>query len=294
MPPSQFDISWDDLRLVPIPATPLLEQQAIAEYLDTETARIDALIAKKRRMINLLGEKRARCLEAELEGCGVVLPGSVQPAVMRRMSLPSGWRASRLGSILRQLTNGYVGPTRDILRDSGVRYIQGLHIKGDRIDFNRRHFYVDDSWHQAHSRTALRPGDVLIVQTGDIGRCAVVPPGFGEANCHALLIARPNLKVVMPEFLGAYLQSQFGYRSLIRVATGALHPHLEFGIRDVPIVVPPIEVQAALVEALQEMVRRIDSVVRMIERQIELSVEHRQALITATVTGELEVTGVAA
>ena len=51
MPPSQFDISWDDLRQVRLRAGSIrcTTQRAIADYLDTETARIDALIAKKRR-----------------------------------------------------------------------------------------------------------------------------------------------------------------------------------------------------------------------------------------------------
>lgn len=58
MPPSQFDIAWDDLRTMSVLLPPLRTQQAIADYLDTETARIDALITKKTRFIELLKEKR--------------------------------------------------------------------------------------------------------------------------------------------------------------------------------------------------------------------------------------------
>ena len=58
MPPSQFDISWDDLRLVPILIPEVRTQRAIADYLDTETARIDTLISKKRHLIDLLAERR--------------------------------------------------------------------------------------------------------------------------------------------------------------------------------------------------------------------------------------------
>ena len=57
MPPSQFDIAWDDLKAMLVPRPPLAEQRAIADYLDAETARIDALIAKKQQLINLLEER---------------------------------------------------------------------------------------------------------------------------------------------------------------------------------------------------------------------------------------------
>ena len=57
MPPSQFDILWADLRLVPVPVVELSEQRRIADLLDAETGRIDALIAWKRRMMDLLDER---------------------------------------------------------------------------------------------------------------------------------------------------------------------------------------------------------------------------------------------
>ena len=91
---------------------------------------------------------------------------------------------------------------------------------------------------------------MLIVQTGDIGQVAVVPPGFGEASCHALLIARANKSVVSGEYLGAFLRSPFGRASLLSRATGALHPHLEGGIKNVPIVVPSASVQGEIVDAV--------------------------------------------
>jgi type I restriction enzyme S subunit len=193
-----------------------------------------------------------------------------------------------------QLTNGFVGPTRDILVADGIRYIQGMHIKNGRIDFERRPFFVSPEWHNARPRTSLRTGDVLIVQTGDVAQCAVVPPEFGSANCHALLIARPDQSIVTSEYLGAYLQSDFGRASLLRLATGALHPHLEFGIRDAPVVVPPLADQAALVDAVKRDQSLDDRMAATVHEQILLLVERRQALITAAVTGELTIPGVAA
>jgi type I restriction enzyme S subunit len=279
-------LTVEKLASISIP-WPLPDQQrAIADYLDAETARIDALIAKKTGLQELLGERHGTLLDAAVADRGVDIHRAVES---RNDNLPMNWHIRALGTVLRQLTNGYVGPTRDMLRDTGIPYIQGMHIKNGRIEFERRPFYVDQSWYAARPRIALRAGDVLIVQTGDIGQCAVVPQGFGPASCHALLIARPNLDAVSSDYLGTYLQSKVGHNELLRLSTGALHPHLEFGIRSVPILVPPRAEQDRIISEVTEQARQIELAQNRLNDQIALLRERRQALITAAVTGELDV-----
>jgi type I restriction enzyme S subunit len=271
---------------VRVPAKPL--QERIADFLDSETARIDALIEKKQRMIELLTERDESLFMAAFEARGFRWSSSLHsPADAHRV--PPGWRIAHLSVVLDQLTNGFVGPTRDLLVDDGVRYIQSLHIKGGKIDFDRHPFYVPAAWHNERPRIHLRPSDVLIVQTGDIGQVAVVPQNFGAASCHALQIARVRNDLISGEYLAAYLRSPYGRQSLLSRATGALHPHLEGGIRDVPVVLPPLRVQDEVVREVETRSARIDVAVMTLLRQIDLLVEHRRALITAAVTGELDV-----
>ncbi len=267
---------------------PLPTQRLIADYLDRETTRIDALVSARRAMVELLAERSAGQFEAALGRRGFVFPSVLEPD-WSDVLMPDGWRPMRLSQTLLRLTNGYVGPTRDILREEGIRYVQSLHIKGGQIDFGRRPFFVDEEWHRERSRIHLRPNDVLIVQTGDIGQVAVVPEGFGEASCHALQIARVNPRIITGPYLGAYLRSRFGYHSLLSRATGALHPHLEGGIRDVPVVVPPGEIQADVLDEIEREQTPIAEIIRIVERQASLLQERRQAVITAAVTGQLEI-----
>ena len=202
---------------VMLPWRSIESQRAIADFLDAETAHIDALIAKKELMATLLRERASMTLDEALRRRGVLQMDESRHPVQ----LPVGWVPLNLGRVLRQLTNGYVGPTRDILVDDGIRYIQGTHIKSGRIEFARRPFYVSPEWHLRRPRISLKQGDLVIVQTGDIGQVAVVPANFGEASCHALLIARPNPDIVSSDYLGLYLQSTFGRQQLLRLATGA-------------------------------------------------------------------------
>jgi type I restriction enzyme S subunit len=263
-------------------------QRATADHLDRELARLDALLGSKQRMIALLEERVSVAF-----GCAVAKHGFVFPSKLndswREWPRPAGWQVMHLSQALVDLTNGYVGPTRDILVDDGVRYIQSLHIKNGTIDFGKRPYYVDESWHAARPRIHLREGDVLIVQTGDVGQVAVVPPSFGAASCHALQIARVRPDLLTGRYLGAYLRSPYGRHSLISRATGALHPHLEAGIKDVPVVVPPKPVQDLIVEEVARAEDEASRLLSIINRQTDLLAERRRALATAAVTGQLSI-----
>lgn len=141
---TRYGLRTDSISAAPIPWWPVPTQRAIADFLDEETARIDALIAKKRRLIDALSERASRLLTSHFERLGVLFPSDLDGAV--DWVLPPDWRLAHLSVVLNQLTNGFVGPTRDILRDDGIPYIQSLHIKNGGIDFGRRPFYVSEEW----------------------------------------------------------------------------------------------------------------------------------------------------
>lgn len=276
------------LAALPIPLPPPALQRSIADYLDHEAAQLDAVILAKRRMAELLQERSSLAFDCALRGNGFEFPAELAPD-WAQYPRPKDWAIMNLSQVLVQLTNGFVGPTRDILVDEGVPYVQSLHIKNGKIDFARRPFYVAQAWHDSRARIHLREEDVLIVQTGDIGQVAVVPPGFGSASCHALQIARVKQGVITGRYLAAFLRSPFGRQSLLSRATGALHPHLEAGIKDIPIVVPPLSVQAIVVAEVGRDELRALKWISVLDCQTKLLQERRQALVTAAVTGDLDI-----
>ena len=285
---TRFGLRSEAIADLPIPVPLLPAQHAIADYLDRETARIDALIAAKRRMVELLEERLPVAFDCAIRQQGFEFPVDLDPD-WTQCPRPKDWAIMNLSQVLTQLTNGFVGATRDILVDDGVPYIQSLHIKNGRIDFAKRPFYVNEKWHAERPRIHLRQDDVLIVQTGDIGQVAVVPPAFGPASCHALQIARVKKAVITGRYLAAFLRSPFGRHSLLSRATGALHPHLEAGIKDIPVVVPPLYVQDVVVREVDQVEQCTASSISALDRQTDLLEERRQALITAAVTGQLDI-----
>jgi type I restriction enzyme S subunit len=202
--------------------------------------------------------------------------------------IPVGWEAIQLARLNNKLTNGFVGPTRDILREKGVRYLQSLHIKGGRILFDTPYF-VSAEWSAAHQKSVLKSGDVLIVQTGDIGQVAVVTDEFTGCNCHALIIVSAKRKMIDGFFLSAVLRSHYGFHSLKSVQTGALHPHLNCtNIRDIYLPVPPLGDQRAILAFLDRDCDKIDRLMNTRRKQIERLLEQRTAVIHHTVTKGLD------
>lgn len=202
--------------------------------------------------------------------------------------IPIGWDAVQLARLNTKLTNGFVGPTRDILREEGVRYLQSLHIKGGRIAFDTPYF-VSEEWSKAHKKSVLKTGDVLIVQTGDIGQVAAVSEEFADCNCHALIIVCSKRRMIDGYFLSSILRSHYGFHSLKSVQTGALHPHLNCtNIRDIYLPVPPLEDQRAILAFLDQETAKIDRLMEVRRKQVERLQEQRTAVIHHAVTKGLD------
>jgi type I restriction enzyme S subunit len=266
------------------------EQQKIAQFLDHETAKIDTLIEKQQRLIELLKEKRQAVIShavtkglnpnAPMKDSGVEWLGNV----------PEGWEVRTVAKSSNKITNGYVGQTKDILVDEGVPYIQATHIKRGKVNFDGAYF-VRQNWSDAHSKSILSKDDVLIVQTGagtgDIGLVTEKEEGF---NCHALIIVEPVKTIISGDFLSMVFQSQYGYSKLYSIRTGGMHPHLNCGeVQFVKLPIPPRDEQNEIINYIERNVTTFDLLINKQLDAIELMQERRTALISAAVTGKIDV-----
>jgi type I restriction enzyme, S subunit len=233
------EFRWTDAGGVLLPLPSLDEQREIVNFIDREAGKIDALVEEQRGLIELLKEKRQAVIShAVTKGVNPDTP-TKDSSVEWLGRIPAHWGAQRISTLSTKITNGYVGPTRDVLVASGVRYLQSLHIKGNGIRFDDP-YYVREDWSNAHEKSSLRRGDVLIVQTGDIGQAAAVDDEFVGCNCHALIIVSPKQDVVTGEWISWVLASDYGLHTLLSIQTGALHPHLNCGdVKDIFIPIPP-------------------------------------------------------
>ncbi len=131
----------------------------------------------------------------------------------------------------------------------------------------------------------------MIVQTGagtgDIGLVSENQVGF---NCHALIIVEPDKRVISGDFLSMVLQSRYGYSMLYSIRTGGMHPHLNCSeVQYVKLPIPPINEQSMILNFIDEQITTFDLLVSKQIDAIRLMKERRTALISAAVTGKIDV-----
>ncbi|WP_257292588.1 restriction endonuclease subunit S, partial [Endozoicomonas sp. ONNA1] len=241
-------------------------------------------------LIRLLKEKRQAVIshavtkglnpDAPMKDSGVEWLGEV----------PEHWVVNTISQVSQKITNGYVGPTRDILVESGVPYIQATHIKNGKVNFDNAYF-VTELWSHKHAKSILKKDDVLIVQTGagtgDVGLVSDEEEGY---NCHALIIVQPKADKMTGEFLSHVLSSSYGYAVLYSIRTGGMHPHLNCGeVKFVRTPQPPLNEQMLINDYLRDIRVKYSDLMSEVESQIDLLKERRTALISAAVTGKIDV-----
>lgn len=281
-------LNYAGVKKIMLTLPPVEEQTKIAAFLEDKLSKVDILIANVKTQIEKLkAYKQSVITEVVTKGLDSNI--SLKDSGVEWIGMiPENWAIVSLGGVTTEIRNGYVGPTRDLFFDDGIRYIQSLHTKDGAIDFDKHPYYVSKEWAEQHPK--IHTGDVLIVQTGDIGQVALVDEEFDGCNCHALIIATPNTAIVNPAFLTYYLLSHTGKELMLSFKTGALLPHLNSGkIKSTPVCVPNMETQDAIVATLQRITKSADDLIAIKKKKIEKLEQYKKSLIYEYVTGKKEV-----
>lgn len=287
-----------------IPLPDPVEQRAITAFLDRETKRVDRLVAKKRELIERLKEKRTALISRTVTGglppaagraAGLPERPSLKPSGIEWIgTVPEHWEVLRFRNIVvGGVTNGLF-KTQDAFGD-GTRLINVYDAY--RIDFN-----VDEqSLERVATTTAelrlyrVKSGDIFFVRSSlkleGVGRavCCLNPAEELVFECH-LVRARPDLRRIYPRFLILYLNSQFVVHSLIAAAkTTTMATIGQSKMLDLPVLLPALPEQRAIAAYLDEETAKLDALIGKVEEAVERLQEYRTALITAAVTGKIDV-----
>ena len=257
--------NWEQIGGLHVPLPPLPEQRAIARFLDRETGRIDALIARKQRLIELLREKRAALItravtrglnpDAPLKDSGVPWLGKI----------PGHWELRKLKHVVHLQSGDSI--TSERIWSSGPYPVYGGNgLRG----------YTDTYTHEGNF--------VLIGRQGAL--CGNINYASGKffASEHAI-VATPITRLAII-WLGELLRAM----NLNQYSFSAAQPGISVDkIKQLYIPFPPYEEQRAIADYLDRETGRIDALIQKIEASIETWKEYRTALITAAVTGKIDV-----
>jgi type I restriction enzyme S subunit len=279
----------DDMAAVPVPMPPLQVQRRVADMLDDETTRIDTLIAKNNEVLRLSDLRREATISLYVSG-GMDARDPVE-AFVEQPAMKHGWELTKLKYVAQGVTVGIVVRPAELYVDSpeeGVPCLRGVNVKRGRVvDTDLR--FIGHAGNAANPKSQLRRGDVVVVRTGEAGAAAVVPEWALGGNCVDLLLVRtgPRLDPTFAEFV---LNSDFVRRQVARGSVGSIQSHFNVAsLSEAIIAVPEIEQQRMIVADLQDRLAPLRRLREKVERQVELLNMRRRALITAAVTGEINV-----
>lgn len=290
MPPNQNDISWDQLKRLRVWVPPLKTQEAIADHLDRETSRIDGLIAKKLRMIQLLLERwEAGVAQAVTEG--------VDSAASRRAvknlwveRIKEGWHVLPLRRRWSVIDCKHVTP--EYLPAGFPLVSHGEIVDGQARPDIARHFVGEADYKILIEGRRPQSGDVIYTRNASIGNAGYVQEGveFAMGQDVCLIRSQDQDQRFLTFFLNTLAKKQLAANRL-----GATFDRINVSqILDLEVPCPPPDEQREIADALVERKNSVDRVLDRLEQQVDLLAERRQALITAAVTGEMDIPGAAA
>lgn len=287
---TRVGIRSTDLNKVTIPLPPLDQQRAIAEYLDHETAQIDALVAKQEELIRNLYERRlAVVTTAALTGLRGEAAGdhdvsrwgsslAVEPWLMRT---PRSWGMERFKTICL---------SRDERNANRAELMLSLTIKGHLVDRSTMAVQQNASDASIPRYFVARPGDLVVNPMWLIGGAIGVSDKRGAVSPDYRVFEVKD--ILDPWYLHAVLRSASyfdQYKLYTRSNTTFDRRIKQNDLDNLPIPIPPIEEQRAIVRYINDQTKQIDTLIAKAEEHIALAKQRRSALITAAVTGQFDV-----
>jgi len=272
---AQPGLAIDDIQSLEVARPPLHEQRAIANFLDAETARLDTLVAKKRELVEKLKEKRSALISRSVtrglppeaaRAAGLNPNPKFKPSGIEWLGeIPAHWEVKQLKWAI-MFQRGHDLPTDD--REEGsVPLVTSSGISA------------------THAVAAAKGPGIVTGRYGTIGEFYLVREDYWPLNTTLYSI---DLRGNEPRFL-CYMLSHLAPLFLLNAVKSAVPGIDRNDIHSIKAVVPPPAEQRAVADYLDRETNKIDRMVAKVEEAIERLQEYRTALITAAVTGKIDV-----
>jgi type I restriction enzyme S subunit len=285
-------VPTDVINNFKVAAPALPEQTQIARFLDHETARIDALIEEQQRLIELLKEKRQAVIShAVTKGLDPTVPMK-DSGVEWLGEVPAHWELKQLKHVVdptTSITYGIVQAGPEF--EGGIPYIRTSDMSGDSLPTSGYPLTSPDI-DASYARSRVRPGDIVISIRASVGKCLPVPGGLKVAN-----LTQGTAKIsagteITRDFLLAFLNASPAQSYFDLMAKGATFKEITLdALRRVPVLLPPKNEQVEIDQFVTKHSGLLEETCKQAIQSISLLQERRSALISAAVTGKIDLRG---
>lgn len=290
---SMLNIGQGAIVGLPVALPPLEEQRALLRFLDGETAKIDTLIAEQQRLIELLTEKRQAVIaHAVTKGMNPAAPMK-DSGVEWLGAIPMHWGVARLKFVAQVQTGIAKGKDNSGKQTVEVPYLRVANVQDGYLDLDEVstiEIPADDL-----PRYRLRAGDVLMNEGGDFDKLGRghIWDGSIEPCIHQNHVFAVRPFGISPRWLNAVTGSayaQFYFMSRSKQSTN-LASISSTNIMELPVVIPPVEEQETLLNWIDTRSAAFDQLIDDARSAIRLLRERRTTLVSAAVTGQIDVRG---
>ncbi|MGM0578323.1 MAG: restriction endonuclease subunit S [Myxococcota bacterium] len=270
---------------------PCSVQRAIADFLDRKTAAIDALIADKERLLALLAEKRAALIHrAVTKGLDPDVPMK-DSGIPWIGEVPAHWEVKRLKFHMSDVVD-CLHSTPEYREDGSFPAIRTADLIPGRLDVAGAQRVDDEAFLARIRRLKPQAGDIIYSREGErYGMAALVPPETELCLAQRVMMLRTHDEHDA-RFVMWALNSAAVFHQVRQDTVGATSPRVNIEtIRNAWLAVPPLGEQRGIGDAVEAGIEAVDDATELIQAHIDKLREYRQALITAAVTGQIDVTG---
>jgi type I restriction enzyme S subunit len=287
---NQWDLDPDEFKKIELLLPKTEEQKTIIDFLDHETAKIDALIEKQQRLIELLKEKRQAVIShavtkglnpnAPMKDSGVEWLGEV----------PAHWDVHAIKHIVSTPITDGPHETPEFF-DTGIPFVSAEAVSSGRIDFEKIRAHISDADNQRYSKKySPKKFDIYMVKSGATTGVTAIVETDNVFNIWSPLAAIRCNELNYPYFVLNFMRSRnFADAIAISWSFGTQQNIGMKVIENLPITRPPLSEAIEIANSLQYKSAKFDKIILHAQGQIELMQERRTALISAAVTGKIDV-----
>ena len=285
---------WEEFKCISVVIPPTAEQREIAEFLEGETRKINGLVSEQRRLMELLREKRQAVIShAVTRGLNPAAP--LKPSGIEWLGdVPTHWEVKRIKFVTAGVKAGPFGSalTKDVYVSAGFRVYGQEQVSPN--DFTLGDYFITPEKYEELSQYSVSPGDILISCVGTFGKIAIVPGEIVPGIINPRLIRLRCSKAIKAEYLVEVMRSNVTFEQLSSFTRGGTMDVINIGtLSGIFLALPPMPEQEELLTFMSQESSKFDALKAEAQRAIDLLLERRTALISAAVTGQIDVCAMA-